>query len=264
MRIAGLEKSSFVDYPGKLAAVVFTPGCNMNCFYCHNRQLLSPDESDNRYDVQGVLEFLHTRRFLLDGVVITGGEPTLQDDLGVFIFRLRDMGFMVKLDTNGMQPWVLRSLIEQDLLDFVAMDIKAPLEIDKYEQIAGENIDLNTINESIDLLMGGAVNYEFRTTFAPQLSMIDITKIATRINGARSYVLQQYRPPGLSMDMFGLVDSPQPHSEKYICDTALLVRKFVAKSSVRGLQRKPEHVTSETQSPSVVENNVEQSPAAVL
>ncbi len=261
MRIAGLEKSSFVDYPGKLAAVIFTPGCNMDCFYCHNRQLLAPDESDRRYDPQAVLEFLRSRRFLLDGVVITGGEPTLQNDLEDFVRKIHNMGFLVKLDTNGMQPWIVRSLLEKGLLDFVAMDIKAPLEAEKYAQIAGPDIDLDAINESIDLLMSSPVSYEFRTTFAPQLSMVDITKIATRIHGAASYVLQQYRNVGRSMDMFGLVDSPEPHSEEFICETAMLVRKFVAKCSVRGLLRELE---APTQSPLVVEDNAAEPTSAVL
>ncbi len=235
MRIAGLEKSSFVDYPGKMAAVIFTPGCNMDCFYCHNRQLLAPGEDDNLHDPQAVLEFLRSRRFLLDGVVISGGEPTIQGDLEDFIRQVKNIGLLVKLDTNGTRPWVLRSLIEKKLVDFVAMDLKAPVEAEAYKKIAGLAVDINAINESIDMLLDGEVDYEFRTTFAPTLKTIDIAKIAARIHRAKSYVLQQYRKPGLGVDMFGLVDSPEPHSEKYVCQTAMLAQKFIPNCTTRGL-----------------------------
>jgi len=233
MRIAGIERSSFVDYPGKLAAVLFTPGCNLDCFYCHNRHLLAPGEDGLRYDAEDVLRFLRTRVGLLEGVVLSGGEPTLQDDLESFLAELRPMGFSLKLDTNGTRPWVIASILEKRLVDFVAMDVKAPR--DRYEEIVGRPIDLEAIKTSVALLLRSGVDYEFRTTFAPQLSSVDIVTIATWIRGARRYVLQQYRPPGREVDMFGLVDSPPPHPPEYIYESALLARRFVQQCDVRGL-----------------------------
>jgi pyruvate formate lyase activating enzyme len=233
MRIAGLEKNSFVDYPGKMAAVIFTPGCNMDCYYCHNQQLLAPDETDVLHDPKDVLAFLQARHTLLDAVVITGGEPTLQKELESFITRVRDTGLLVKLDTNGSHPWILRSLLDKKLLDFVAMDIKAPLE--KYNDITGTTTDVSAINQSIDLLMSGDVEYEFRTTFAPPLTTVDIVAIASRIHHAASYIVQQYRPVGRGVDMFGVVDSPQPHNEAYVAEAAMLAGKFVKRCETRGL-----------------------------
>lgn len=233
MRIAGLEKTSFVDYPDKVAAVLFTPGCNMDCFYCHNRHLLGPDSPHDLHEPDAVLRFLEKRVGFLDGVVISGGEPTLQPDLLPFVAKIREMGFAIKLDTNGSRPWVVRSMVEADLVQFVAMDVKAPLA--RYEEIAGGTFEVDAIQESIDFLLAGRVDYEFRTTFAPQLSKIDIVTIATRIRGAKRYVLQQYRPPGLGTDMFGLLDSPPPRPSAYLRETAELVARFVEHCEIRGI-----------------------------
>ncbi|MBN1555555.1 MAG: anaerobic ribonucleoside-triphosphate reductase activating protein [Phycisphaerae bacterium] len=243
MRIAGLERSSFVDYPGKLAAVLFTPGCNLDCFYCHNRHLLSPGEEDVVYSPEDVLDFLRRRVGLLEGVVVTGGEPTLQKDLEEFLAEIHSMGFAVKLDTNGTQPWVVQPLIEKRLVDFVAMDVKAPKS--RYDEIAGKPVDISAVEESVNLLMHSRVDYEFRTTFAPQLTALDIVTIAAWIHGAKRYVLQQYRPPGLGVDMFGLVDSPKPRPPEYIAQAALLVRRFVRHIEVRGLGYEPDLLTKE-------------------
>jgi len=193
VRIAGIQRNSFVDYPGRLAAVFFTPGCNWRCFYCHNHALLGPQSGRPWLDLQTALTWLDGRRGWLDAVVITGGEPTLQPDLAEFIRTVRAKGFLVKLDTNGTRPDVLRALLNQKLLDFVAMDLKAPIE--KYEAFCGVPIDHRALNESIDLLMANGIDYEFRTTVAPQLTQDDLRAIAARIRGARCYVLQQFRRP---------------------------------------------------------------------
>jgi pyruvate formate lyase activating enzyme len=222
-----------VDYPGKLAAVLFTPGCNLDCFYCHNRHLLSPGEKDQVYDPDDVLRFLRRRVGLLEGVVVSGGEPTLQKDLEPFIAEIHSMGFAVKLDTNGTQPWIVQPLIEKGLLDFVAMDVKAPRH--RYDEIAGRPVDIHAIEESVRLLITSGVDYEFRTTFAPQLTALDIVTIAAWIHGAKRYVLQQYRPPGLGVDMFGVVDFPQPRKPDYIAQAAMLARRFVQHVETRGL-----------------------------
>lgn len=127
MIIAGLDKNSFVDYPGKIAATVFTPYCNLNCYYCHNRILLLSDAGKSQFTVNEVVAFLEKRKGFLDGVVITGGEPTLQEGLKEFIQIVKALGYAVKLDTNGTNPEILKELLNKGLLDYVAMDIKSPL-----------------------------------------------------------------------------------------------------------------------------------------
>ncbi len=195
MKIAGIEKCSFVDYPGRLAAVFFTPGCNLDCYYCHNHSLVHEASlrKETWFDKEVALAWLDARQGFLDGVVISGGEPTVQSGLSDFIRAVRAKGYKVKLDTNGTRPAVLRSLLEDGLLDYVAMDIKAPL--DKYEAVCGVPVDYRVINESIDIIMASGIAYEFRTTALPQFSDEDVLAIARRIRGARRFVLQQYRRP---------------------------------------------------------------------
>ena len=189
MRISGLQKNSMVDYPEKLAAVVFTQGCNMNCGYCHNRCLIGY-EKNGGISEEDVFAFLERRQGLLDAVVISGGEPTLQRDLPRFIRRARKMGFLVKLDTNGTNP-ALEYLIGERLLDYVAMDVKAPF--CKYRQVCCSPVNTEKLERSIGILQGGGVEYEFRTTFTPELDQEDLLNIAESIRGAKRYVVQQYR-----------------------------------------------------------------------
>jgi len=191
MEIAAVVKCSFIDYPGKIAAVVFTPGCNLNCGYCHNRALLTRNNLTARIAPETVLWWLQGRATLLDAVVVSGGEPTLQFGLAGFVAEVRALGYLVKLDTNGTHPAVLAALLEAGLLDYVAMDIKAPPK--KYDAVCGVPVDQGSIHDSIALLMGGHVDYEFRTTIIPQLTREDILVIGNRIRGARAYVLHQYR-----------------------------------------------------------------------
>lgn len=193
MKIVGFQKNSFVDYPGKIAAVVFTPGCNMNCSYCHNRSILKDNgnvESINNYDI---INFLKSRNKFLDGVVVSGGEPTLQDGLTEFIQEIKELGYAVKLDTNGTNPKLLKYLIKNKMIDYIAMDMKAPF--NKYSNICGVNVEIKNIKESINILKESNIEYEFRTTFAPGLENEDILKIAEDINGAQRYVVQKFRSP---------------------------------------------------------------------
>jgi pyruvate formate lyase activating enzyme len=191
MKIAGLQKNSMIDYPGKISAVVFTQGCNMNCGYCHNRRLINHNLNSSLIEEEEVLAFLEKRRGLLDGVVVSGGEPTLQKDLFCFFEQIRAMGYSAKLDTNGTNPSVLSQLIERGLLDYVAMDVKAPL--CKYRQICCSPVNPEYISESIDLLIKGKVEYEFRTTYTPELCDEDLIDITHTIKGAKRFVLQQYK-----------------------------------------------------------------------
>jgi len=190
MNIGGLQRFSLIDYPGELAAVVFTLGCNFRCPYCHNPELVnctakSIEEGD-------VLDFLRKRVGKLTGVSITGGEPTLHGvELVDFIKKVKSMGFKVKLDTNGSNPELLRELIEQKLLDYIAMDIKAPL--DRYKSLTNSNLNEGVIKKSIDLIMSSNTMYEFRTTVVKGLlSQRDIEEILKMIRGANLYCIQNF------------------------------------------------------------------------
>lgn len=193
MQIAGLQKSSLVDYPSKIAAVVFTLGCNFRCPYCHNPNILTAVSTNRLFDEAAVFDFLKTRKGKLDAVVVSGGEPTLQKDLGNFFKKLKELGFLTKLDTNGSSPKILEYLIKEELLDYVAMDIKAPIE--KYKEIARINIDTNNILKSIEILKDSKIGYEFRTTTVKsQLSFEDFEKIGKMLCGAENYYLQKFKP----------------------------------------------------------------------
>ncbi len=235
MKIAGLQHCSFSDYPGKLAAVVFTPGCNFDCFYCHNRSLLGGPQAT--HDVDGVLATLRARRAMLDGVVVTGGEPTLQPDLGEFLARVRDMGYAVKLDTNGTAPETVGRLIARGLLDFVAMDLKAPL--NGYERVACTRVDRQAVERSIDLLLAGFVDYEFRTTLAPPLTVEDVARMAIRIRGAAGYVLQQYRRPDADAHRPN-AQMPDPWPDAYVHTAARVAREIIGACTVRGAGAPPQ------------------------
>lgn len=188
MKFAGLIKNSFVDFPGNISAVVFTFGCNFNCWFCHNKALIN--EKTGKYDESEILEFLQSRKGFLDGVVISGGEPTINPSLKSFIKKVKAVGFKVKLDTNGTNPEILKELLEENLLDFVAMDIKTSLE--KYENLTQTKVNLKNIEKSIKILLGSKINYEFRTTFAPDVTLNDIEKISQMISGAKAYAIQKY------------------------------------------------------------------------
>ena len=187
--IGGVQKTSLLDFPDKISAIVFTKGCNFKCGYCHNPQLLK--SGDGIYDVDAFFDFLKKRQGKIDGVVVTGGEATLQTDLKLFIQKVKELGFLVKLDTNGTNPKILKELIQENLLDYIAMDIKAPLE--KYSLIANTSIDISSIVESIEIIMSSNVDYEFRTTILPSLiSKDDFDSIGNLIQGAKRYYLQKF------------------------------------------------------------------------
>lgn len=194
MFIAGLQKSTLLDYPGKIAAIVFTQGCNFRCGYCHNPELLSIDNNKKPFISEDeFFAFLEKRKGKLDGVVITGGEPCLQNDLENFIIKIKNLGFLVKLDTNGSFPDKLQLLLDKKLIDYVAMDIKGPLK--KYHKITASLNKQENILKSINLIKNSTIDYEFRTTvIASLLSFEDFKNIAELINGAKLYYLQKFIP----------------------------------------------------------------------
>ncbi len=198
VKIGGFQRVSLIDYPGKLTSIVFVTGCNMRCPFCQNKDLiLKKDENLVLYSEELVLEQLKKSRNFLDAVEITGGEPTLQSGLKEFIRRCKELGLAVKLDTNGLNPQILKDLLGEGLLDYVAMDIKSSLEPDKYAAAAGVSSSqiLGKVMESIKVIMNSAPDYEFRTTVVPSLVEIeDLAKIAKKIEGANAYYIQQFNP----------------------------------------------------------------------
>ena len=190
MRIGGIQKTSLLDFPNMISAIVFTKGCNFACDYCHNPELFN---SGVEHSTSEFFEFLNTRKGKLDGVVITGGEPCLQPDLMDFIKQIKQMGFLVKLDTNGSFPDIIQKLLNKNLLDYIAMDIKAPIE--KYNAVSNSTISTDKIITSINLIMNSGIDYEFRTTVVKsQLTFEDFEKIGDLIKGAKKYYLQKFVP----------------------------------------------------------------------
>ena len=197
MKIAGLQKMTLIDYPGKIATTIFTQGCNFRCPFCHNPELLSNSASISLIPEDDILEFLEKRKKYLDAVCLTGGEPLLQVDILEFIKKIKDLGYLIKLDTNGSNPTLLKELVEMNLLDYVAMDIKAPLDYLAYKKVSGlDNKDLfEDVKKSVKYLLSleGELDYEFRTTVVPGLVKLkDIETIASQIKNAKRYSIQQF------------------------------------------------------------------------
>lgn len=192
--IKGFIKNSFVDYPGKVAATVFTGGCNFSCPFCHNGELVKSPGKMKTIPTWEIMDFLEKRKGLIDGVVITGGEPTIYPGLRDFILKVREKGYLVKLDSNGHEPLVLEKLIKENLIDYIAMDIKNSPE--KYAETAGlAQIDITRIIKSVDIIKNSGVNYEFRTTVMKEFhNKEDMLRIKDWLAGSKKYVLQNYHP----------------------------------------------------------------------
>ena len=193
MSIHGLNKLTLLDYPGKLAATIFLGSCNFRCPFCHNGDLVLNPSSQPVIELEEVIRFLKKRQGILEGVCITGGEPTLYAGLEDLICAIRELGYAVKLDTNGYRPEVLKDLVSKGLLDMVAMDIKS--DQDSYAQVAGRpELQMEKICESVDYLMEGHVPYEFRTTVVRELHNREtFEKIGQWIGGCQAYYLQNYK-----------------------------------------------------------------------
>jgi pyruvate formate lyase activating enzyme len=191
MKIGGYVPCSLSDYPGRLAAVVFTQGCNWRCPWCHNPALVYPERFTAPLAEETVFARLAARRAKLDGVVVTGGEPTLQPDLAAFLGRVKALGFLVKLDTNGSRPRIVRELLSAGLLDFVAMDVKAPWP--RYAEAAGAAVEAETLAETIALVRGSGVEHQLRTTRWPGLGAEDEPAIREIVRGS-PHTWQEWRP----------------------------------------------------------------------
>jgi anaerobic ribonucleoside-triphosphate reductase activating protein len=233
IRIGGLQKMTLLDYPGKVAATVFTGGCTFKCPFCHNRDLVFVPDNYEFYDPDEVLSYLSRRKGILDGVCITGGEPLIQEGLTDYVSAIKSMGYLVKLDTNGYHPARLQAIVETGLVDYVAMDIKNCEE--RYAETAGLNPDvfrMEKIRKSMEILMNGSVEFEFRTTVVREFhSKEDLVKLAEMIRGCPHYYLQQYNEgpnviqPGWSA-----------YSGQEMDELLRAVREYVPMAELRGVR----------------------------
>ncbi len=190
MKIGGFQKTSLLDYPDKISAIIWTAGCNFRCPFCYNKDLVLGKVE--QFSEDEILSFLKMRKNLLEGLVISGGEPLMQEDISEFITKVKKMGFLVKIDTNGMFPEKLQELIDKKLVDYIAMDVKAPL--DKYDNLTGVKTDIKKIKKSIEIIKNSGLDYEFKTTFVPNLlNKKDIKDISELLRGSKKFFLQQFK-----------------------------------------------------------------------
>ncbi|MCD6479038.1 MAG: anaerobic ribonucleoside-triphosphate reductase activating protein [Candidatus Diapherotrites archaeon] len=231
MIFRGLQKTTLVDYPGKVACTLFVDKCNFRCPFCQNATLVLEKEK-NVITEQEILEFLRMRRKVLQGVCITGGEPTLHAELKEFLPKVKALGYEIKLDTNGSMPAFVKELIDGGIIDYVAMDIKAPLE--KYEIAAGTKVNKEAIKETIALLLEDRIDYEFRTTVVPTIiELKDMHKIGELIKGAKAYYLQQFVNDVPLLDP--KFEKIAPYSRETLQKMANIMKAYVKKVGIRGV-----------------------------
>lgn len=229
MEIKGWVKTSLIDYPGRICSVIFLPGCNFRCPFCQNPDLVESPEDLPEIPLEEVLEYLEQKKIWIDGVCITGGEPTIHRDLPELIKRLKEIGMLVKLDTNGSNPEMLEFLLNQRLLDYIAMDVKAPWE--KYPLVAGVQINVEKIKKSIEIIRNSGIEHEFRTTLIPKLhSKEDIIKIGEILKGSKKFAIQQFRPRKTLNPEF---QEEKPYSEDELRGFGKLLEGFFEKVEVR-------------------------------
>lgn len=228
MRLRGIQKTTLLDFPGRVACTVFTGGCNFRCPFCHNASLIGPGE--DLLSEEAFFAFLDRRRGILDGVCVTGGEPLLHTDIAPFLQKIKDRGFLVKLDTNGSFPDRLKALCRAGLVDYVAMDVKNSRE--KYPETAGVSAAiLAGTEESIAFLLEGSVPYEFRTTLVGGLHTVaDIASIAARIRGAERYFLQMFVDSGDVLEN-GLGPVPREEARQMLAEA----QKVIPGAALRGI-----------------------------
>lgn len=234
MILGGLQKTTFIDFPGKIAATVFTSGCFFRCPWCFSPELVLTEKIKNqpRISEAEFFDFLKKRKKLLEGIVICGGEPTVHRELPGFIKKIKKFGYAVKLDTNGSNPEMLQRLINKNLLDYIAMDIKAPLENKKYNEATGVKINLNKIKKSTELIKNSAgLDYEFRTTVVPGIhTKEDIIQIARGIAPAKKYYLQNFRPEKTIDPKFEKI---KPYLQEYLLEIQKAIAPFFEICQIR-------------------------------
>ncbi len=231
MKVFGLQKLTLLDYPGNVAATVFTAGCNMRCPFCHNASLVENINPKDEVGEAAVFDLLKKRKGILDGICITGGEPMLHDGLASFIKQVKDMGYKVKLDTNGSFPNKLEELLNEGLLDYVAVDIKNSKE--KYSITTGmQNFDTSLIDKTISLLKNSNIDYEFRTTVLKNFHTVDdIKAIALWIKGSKAYYLQNFVDTGMLLSK----DKLEPLDKENLNNMLNTAKNYVSKCELRGI-----------------------------
>ena len=230
MNICGFNKTTLLDYPGRVACTLFLGGCNFRCPFCQNSALVVESDSQPAYSQDEILAFLKKRTGILDGVCISGGEPTLAPDLPDFLGKIKELGYDIKLDTNGSRPHVVKTLAVQGLIDKIAMDIKACPS--NYHNLTGINPDMDAIRETADWLLNGSLDYEFRTTVVRELhSENDFREIAEWLSGAKAYYLQAYRDSdGVLMPGFSAC------SEKEMINYRDILSQTIPVVEIRGME----------------------------
>jgi len=231
MMIKGFQKLSLIEYPEKIAAIVFVGKCDFKCHFCYNIDLVKNYDKLPDIPEKEITDFLVTRKGLLDGIAITGGEPTVHKDLPEFIKKVKDMGFLVMLETNGSNPVILKELIDKKLVDYIAMDIKAPLE--KYDDITGVKVNKKSIQESIDIIRNSGLDYEFRTTVIPKhFKEEDALVIGKWLKGSKKYFLQQFRPEKTLNEEYRKMESYPAEKLKELAEK---MKPFFDSVKVRGV-----------------------------
>lgn len=232
LEIKGFIETSLVDWDGKVASVIFLPGCDFRCPYCQNIDLIDHPEKFKTIPEEKIFDYLDGHKDFIDGVCITGGEPTLHKNKGLteFIRKIKQKGFLIKLDTNGSDPDYVKELVKDNLIDFVAMDIKAPLE--GYNKATNVKVDTVAVKESIRFLLSGNIDYEFRTTVVPTITgMAEIEGIAKLITGAKKYVIQQFEPENCKDIELGKL---KPYDRETIAKMMRMAEKNAAHVLYRG------------------------------
>jgi pyruvate formate lyase activating enzyme len=235
--IRGFIESSLIEWEGLVASVVILQGCNLRCPFCHSHNLISREMPREVVPLEHILACLEKRRGWVDGVVISGGEPTVHPELPEFLAAFKSQGLQVKLDTNGTAPGMLSDLIDMGLIDYVAMDLKAPLEEEAYSKAAGGEIEFEAVRRSAELLLRERVDYEFRTTVCPAfVKLHDLRSMAESISGARRYVLQQFTPETAFSPELRAVN---PYPKAQLVETARELEGIVKRCYLRGESSAP-------------------------
>jgi len=230
MKIGGFQPTSLLDYPDKISAIIWTVGCNFRCPFCYNKDIVLG--KSGTVSEEDILAFLKKRKGMLEALAVTGGEPLMQKDLADFLEKVKKLDYLVKLDTNGTFPEKLKELIDKKLIDYVAMDVKAPKK--KYDKLSGIKTDVKIIQKSIDIIKNSEIDYEFRTTFIPDfLKKEDIVEVGKWLKDSKQYYLQQFKNDAdmISSNLKKFV----PYSKKELTDTLEEIKPYFKKCGIRGI-----------------------------
>jgi len=229
MKIGGLQKTSLLDYPDVISAIIWTVGCNFRCPFCYNKDLVFGNKTP--ISEEQVLSFLEKRKGLLEALVVTGGEPLMHKDIPDFLEKVKELGYLIKVDTNGSYPKKLQEIIDKKLVNYLDMDVKAPKK--KYDKLTGVKTDIKKVDQSIKIIKNSGIDYEFKTTFVPELlTKEDIVEIGKWLKGSKKYYLQQFKNDTnlISMDLQKFV----PYSKKELTDTLEEIKPYFEKCEIRG------------------------------